>query len=627
MLIGLALILGLSPFLRGYYDLAQWGPAGLVLLAAVLAAAVAGPRIPAISWIAVGSLVALSLWSLLSGTWGESWEGALLASSRWLLYAAGLMVVLVLLRSRGAAEALVWALAAGLAVLLAWLTFKLLGNDASKSFIGRRLSEPLEYTNGLGGYLIAGFWALIALAERRRPLVLSALAIGAATLDLALLVLTQSRGVALALAVSAVVVLAVVPGRLRRGWVLVACVAGVAAAWRPLLDVYGSSTDAPLAESVVHSAVGSALVSAVAVAVVWALVLLVEWAMDVSEAPRRAAGQVATFGMIAILVVGAAGAAIAAPRLVDRGREQYRAFVNLQTAASGSRLASGAGNRYDYWRVAVKDFRERPVAGIGAGSYPVGYFRERQTAEDIRQPHSIELETLAELGLVGGILLGAFIVAVAVGLVLSARRAATDLRLRSLVVACAGIFAGWLVHTSGDWLHLLPGLTGIALCAAAVLLCAGGADTPRPRSRFVAIGTLAGCLLIVAFGAIMLSRLVVADHYRAAAQSRIASDPPEAIRSANRSLAYNAEALPPYYAKAAAYARLDRYRDALTTLRAAARREPDNFITWTLIGDLASRGGDVRRAGAAYRRAAQLNPLDPTLMRLVQAQSQGGAGG
>jgi hypothetical protein len=369
------------------------------------------------------------------------------------------------------------------------------------------------------------------------------------------------------------------------------------------------------------------LVAAVAVATVWALVLLADGVVEVSETRRRAAGQVATFGMVALLVVGTAGATIAAPRLVDRGREQYRAFVSLQAPASGSRLASGAGNRYDYWRVAAKEFRERPFAGVGAGSYPVGYFRERQTAEDIRQPHSIELQTLAELGLVGGILLGAFIVAVAVGLLLSARRAATDLGLRSLVVACAGIFIGWLVHTSGDWLHLLPGLTGIALCAAAVLCCAGGADTPRRRSGFAAIGALAGCVTVVALGASMLSRLVVADHFRSAAQSRIASDPPEAIRLANQSLAYNAEALSPYYAKAAAYARLDRYADALATLRAAVQTEPDNFVTWTLIGDLASERGDVRRARAAYQRAARLNPLDPTLMRLARAQLPARGGG
>ncbi len=43
-----------------------------------------------------------------------------------------------------------------------------------------------------------------------------------------------------------------------------------------------------------------------------------------------------------------------------------------------------------------------PVAGVGAGGYTVAYYKQRRTTEAIENPHSIELELLAELGLVGG---------------------------------------------------------------------------------------------------------------------------------------------------------------------------------------------------------------------------------
>ena len=73
-----------------------------------------------------------------------------------------------------------------------------------------------------------------------------------------------------------------------------------------------------------------------------------------------------------------------------------------QGEPTASRLATGAGNRYDYWRVAVDAWREHPLTGVGAGGYDKPYFAHRTTAEDIRQPHSLPLQVLAELGIVGG---------------------------------------------------------------------------------------------------------------------------------------------------------------------------------------------------------------------------------
>ena len=50
--------------------------------------------------------------------------------------------------------------------------------------------------------------------------------------------LSQTRGILPATALSAVVILLVVPGRARRVWVLVAVGVGLAAIAQPLLDVY-----------------------------------------------------------------------------------------------------------------------------------------------------------------------------------------------------------------------------------------------------------------------------------------------------------------------------------------------------------------------------------------------------
>jgi tetratricopeptide (TPR) repeat protein len=122
---------------------------------------------------------------------------------------------------------------------------------------------------------------------------------------------------------------------------------------------------------------------------------------------------------------------------------------------------------------------------------------------------------------------------------------------------------------------------------------------------------------LAVFAAVTVVKPVLAQHERAQAQSLVSRKPIEALRRANRSLALDPTALPTYYAKAAAYARLGDYADARATLLAALHREPHAFVTWVLIGDLATRRGDRATARRAYRRAIQLNPQDTTLRRLV----------
>ena len=112
---------------------------------------------------------------------------------------------------------------------------------------------------------------------------------------------------------------------------------------------------------------------------------------------------------------------------VDRARTEVRAFKNLDSgsaAESSTRFTSGGGNRYDYWRVAVNQFKDHPLKGIGAGNYDRTYFLERRTVEDVRQAHSLPLQVLGDLGLVGGLGLLLFVGAVLAGFARRARAAA-----------------------------------------------------------------------------------------------------------------------------------------------------------------------------------------------------------
>jgi Flp pilus assembly protein TadD len=206
---------------------------------------------------------------------------------------------------------------------------------------------------------------------------------------------------------------------------------------------------------------------------------------------------------------------------------------------------------------------------------------------------------------------------------------------RSVMVGAVGAFVAWLVQTSVDWMQLLPGLTAIAIAAAAVIVRPhrlprpAGATSRNPRfgkalagRPALALGASAVVVTLVIAGA-SLSRQGLADLYLARAQNELNAHPAAAITDANRSLDIDSDDVETYYAKAAALARFDQAASAQAVLREALEHEPNNFVTWTLLGDISLR---ERRIGAArrdYNRAHELNPRDATLRALAANPSTG----
>ena len=115
-----------------------------------------------------------------------------------------------------------------------------------------------------------------------------------------------------------------------------------------------------------------------------------------------------------------------------------------------------------------------------------------------------------------------------------------------------------------------------------------------------------GVLLAVAGAS--LSRQGLADIYRERAKDALATNPRQALVEANRSLNLEGDATQTYYIKAAALARFDLPEASRAMLLRAERLEPHDFLTWALLGDLATRAGQPARARAAYQRARELNP-------------------
>ncbi|MGC2373503.1 MAG: O-antigen ligase family protein [Solirubrobacteraceae bacterium] len=657
-LIGLLLLglgAGLSPFFFAYYDAAVWVPIGLGLTLACAVGAIARPIRPSLpAGLAVGGLLGLGVWSLSSTAWAESVENAVVSGNRWLAYGALLLLMLVLLRNEQRSAVLLGAVGIGVGAVALSVLARLLGGDPGALFLGGRLNAPLGYINGEGCLFTMGFWLCMAAAESRRAL-LSGPAASLATLMACLALLSQSRGTALAMLCSLIVVVALVPGRTRRIYGLLTVAAGVALAAPDLLRVYSDTTRGSVALDVGHAAGRAALLASLFVGLAWAALTAGYKAVSrASGAPWAA--RAGSWLLVVPAVLALALAIGSAHRIEHDVRKQWDSFTHLAgpsgtalSSASQSRLLSGSGNRYDYWRIAWRLWKDHPLLGVGAGNYPRSYYELRATTEDIEQPHSVELQSLAELGLPGALLLGCFILGVGWGAVRMGKRARAAALSRALMVGGLGILVAWLAQTSVDWMHLLPGLTAIAMAGVAVLVSPRlAADTrearvpegtvPSERAHLTdsqgaeatgpgARGPLPGHVAVALGGAMLLATLAVAGaslsrqglagFYRTRAQHELEAHPAAALTDANRSLGIDSDAVQAYYVKAAALARFDESAGAETALRAALAHEPNNYVTWTLLGDVAVREVRLSLARRNYNRAHELNPRNSTLLKLA----------
>ncbi len=613
------LAFGLSAFAFGFYDSALWGPAALVVLALAAALLIGTPRLPrGLQLAAIGALAALWLWAWASRGWSESAAQAQIEANRLALYTALLVaLVAIVRRDDRVSAALLSACTAGVLIVLAVVLGRALSGDAGL-FLYTRLNEPLGYVNAQADLLLLAFWPLVALGEQIRKPLRSGLGVGGAIAVLGAAVFAQSRGSIVGLAVSTLVLLALVPGRRRRLWVLLAAGATIALIWPELAGVYRHP------DPITGGARSGALVSAGQAIVAAALGVGLAWGVVCaalhSLAQRRvvsgrALGRTSA-ALLATAAVVAAGVAVAEHgRISDYVSRQYHAFVKLdlsQTAVSGqSRLGSGGGYRYDYWRVAWKVFRDEPVHGVGAGNYDVPYFANRRQAEDIRQPHSIELQALSELGIPGGLALLALIGCATAGLVIRGRRGRHgrgSSRERALAVAAGGMFFLWLAHTSVDWMHLIPGLTAIALASLAVLV-SPARQTPEPAERRpVRLAAVALALGLAVLASVAILRPVLSQHERSVARSLLVKNPSKAVAKANDAISLDGQEVRNWYVRSAALARLGLYAPARSSLERAVALEPRDWVTWFLLGDLAARRGDLCQARRDYRRALELNP-------------------
>jgi hypothetical protein len=457
----------------GYFDRAR-------LVALIVAWALAGaavalsdaplPRSRA-GLAALGALAGYAGWIALSTTWAPLKGPAGDDMERAILYAGALVAVAAAFRPRSAARAVEPALALGAFVVTGYglvgrLLPGLVPQETTASSAGR-LDQPLTYWNASGALAALGLVLCARIAgdnDRRGELRCAA---AAAAVPLAAGVyLSFSRGALAALAAGVIVLLVAAPSWIQLRGAAICLEAGAlgaaaCAAFGGVRDLAGS-THTREAEGAAVFAVLLVLMALAAGVALWAqraeragttrlgLLPLPSWA------PLAAA--VLVVAIVVVPVAVAKGTSTATP----------------QFGETSSRFSSVGSNRYEYWKVALKIAADHPLAGVGASGFAVEWLKRRDISDAAHDAHSLELETLAELGLAGFALLCALFIAVA----LAARRVhRVDPGL------AAGPIAGltlWALHAAIDWDWEMPALTLVAVVLAGTLVARA---EPRAAAR------------------------------------------------------------------------------------------------------------------------------------------------
>lgn len=470
--------------------------------------------------------------------------------------------------------------------------------NAVAGFAGtRRLSAPFNYWNAVGAW--AGMTTVLCLgwaAHAARRFVRAA-ALAAVPLSVVVSYLTYSR----ASLGGTVLGLLVLVALSRNRWTLLAQ-ALVAAAASALVVV------AVRGEPTIAAGTGGAgggrvfawlVVAAAACALVGALAGIA--ALDRVRVPLRATRRLTALGLVGGAVAIAAGAATVGP-------SAWRSFNQTSAATESSdpaaRLTNLNGTRHFVWSVALDTFGDHPFAGTGAGTFEFSWNQAARDPESVRDGHSIYLESMAELGIVGLLLVLGLVGGVVAGLAAVLRRGG-DPADRGAAATVGGAVAAYLLGAGVDWLWESTGVTMLALILIGGLVAATGRPANRlalPWRAALAVVGLTACL-------VQLPGLVATSEVRRSGALVGRGETAGALAAADEAVQSEPWAATPLIQRALVREEAGDLDGAVGDLGFARRREPANWRIPLLQARVEAEAGDAVRALASYRRARKLRPL------------------
>jgi len=610
---GLVVFLGLEgggydPLVHDQVGIAAWW----VVLVTVGLGVLPRRRLGTTALISFGLLAALALWILLSLSWTESVERSFVDAARALTY-VGVFALVLLTRDSRESQRLIAAVAAGIAFVVgiallsrlhpAWFdsaqqTGRILESED-------RLSYPLNYWNALAALTAIGVPLFLQLAAGARSVLARAASAAALPALMLTVYFTISRGGIAATVIATGIFLAFAADRLPKLLSL-----GVAACGGAILVVLAHGREElreGLTNSVAHDQGTELLLLGilvcVAVGAVQAGIALLGGRAErpawTRPSPGFSAGACAAVAIALLLVAGLADAP-------GRASDGWTEFKEGGGPGEGTeRLGSVAGeNRYQFWSSAVDENATAPLNGTGSGTFQFWWAREGDGAETVHDAHSLYLQTLGELGIVGFGLLLAFL-----GFVLfcGVRNALlSDAAERSRLAAMLAGFSVFVMTAGVDWMWQVPAVPVAALMLAAGLTLGAGAKGGKPRLALGwRLGAVAAGLAAIVAIAIPLASLSLVRQSEAEAR---AGDLPAALEDARSAQNVEPGAASPRLQQALVLELLGDFAAAEAAAREATDRESTNWRNWLVLSRIAAEAGHAKASVAAYEEARALNP-------------------
>ena len=494
---------GLVPFALIVYLAMQKGGFGVdayseigllawwVVAVGLIGAALSLRRIGTAGWIGLGLLGAFTLWTALGIGWSQSAERSYVEAARVAVYLGVFAGALLLggpqrlritLAAVGAACGVIAAIALLSRLQPGWFPENEIA-DVLPS-VQSRLAYPLNYWNALAGLIAIGLPLIAAIAVGARQALIRGLAAAAIPVMALAIYYTYSRGGLIATAAGIVALLALSPRRLGVLAALLPAAVGSgvliwAASAREGLAA-GLTDPGALAEGDQMLLLTIAVVLVVGVVSAGLGVARERGRLpDVPRVPRRVAlGIVAAF----VLVAAVGFVALDGPDRVSDGWTEFKQPTD--PGDESSRLSSAAGNgRWQYWSAAVDANATDPLRGIGPGTFVFWWSEHRDISGFIRDAHSLFVETLGELGIIGLALIAGFVGFVVAAGCMRCLRATGTHRLE--LAAATGSAIAFAFAAGLDWLWELAVIPVAFLLVAAAILSTrepGTAAPAAPRS-------------------------------------------------------------------------------------------------------------------------------------------------
>ena len=627
-------LIGALAMTSGGFSVSSRHIAGLVvwlIVVALLALGVAGRSLLAkpFYW-GSGLLLGLAIWSAISSLWSGSVELSVTEADRVLMYLGVFLAAFLLAQTNQRRQRFGEGIAVALAlVAILALATRLLPHVFALSFDeskGTRLQYPLGYWNGDAILFSFAAAMLVWMSRRSLSTALRWFSVGALPAVLLALYFTHSRGGILTLLVGLGTL--VVLSRDRLWYLATFLIAAVLtlptiAAIHSYPELSNNYNFPPIVGQGLKA--GAILLAGIAVTVlaVWGMRRLerrnsarVQRALEVSR-DRRVLGGIAIAGLVAVAIAAAL-----------YGGTAWEKFTSSDLKSPSGLAEASSRGRTQYWEVALDAFGEKPITGQGAGTYQFAWDQHRTIDMSNTEAHSLYLQMLDELGIVGGLL--------ALGLVLfllwtgfTAWRAAGG-RERELYAILLGVSLAFAVGVAYDWFWQMAVIGSVFFMATGILVAARCGQLWRARAAARAregrevesdaesrrFGLTIAGLAIAWLTMLALTGPLLVDHEISASTNAARQEPPDfasAVNHADTARSIEPWAATPYLQLGLLAQAQGQLPEAIHRFGQAIDREDQNWTFYYLRAKAEHEAGQNEAAQNDLNEAQRLNPLETCL--------------